>query len=58
MILDPTTLSVAEAVVFLTTGATFIFGTVLIVMMRFRPEGLLPARRMKHELHTTNSEHA
>ena len=29
MILDPTTLSVAEAVVFLTTGATFIFGTVL-----------------------------
>jgi branched-chain amino acid transport system permease protein len=28
-----------------------IFGVVLIVMMRFRPEGLLPERRRKHELH-------
>lgn len=29
----------------------FIFGMALIIMMRFRPEGLLPAERMKHELH-------
>ena len=28
----------------------FIFGAVLIVMMRFRPAGLLPERRHKHEL--------
>jgi branched-chain amino acid transport system permease protein len=29
----------------------FIFGIALILMMRYRPEGLLPAVRMKHELH-------
>jgi branched-chain amino acid transport system permease protein len=29
----------------------FIFGAALIIMMRFRPEGLIPAERMKHELH-------
>ena len=29
----------------------FIFGIALILMMRFRPEGLLPAKRMQHELH-------
>lgn len=29
----------------------FVFGSVLILMMRFRPEGLLPAERTKHELH-------
>lgn len=29
----------------------FIFGLALIVMMRFRPEGLLPARRQARELH-------
>lgn len=34
----------------------FIFGSVLIVMMRFRPEGLLPARRMRHELHPDPSK--
>ena len=28
-----------------------IFGLSLILMMRFRPEGLLPAARTKHELH-------
>ena len=28
-----------------------IFGAALIVMMRFRPEGLLPETRHKHELH-------
>jgi branched-chain amino acid transport system permease protein len=29
----------------------FIFGMALILIMRFRPEGLLPAERMKRELH-------
>ena len=28
-----------------------IFGAALIVMMRFRPEGILPGSRMRHELH-------
>jgi branched-chain amino acid transport system permease protein len=28
-----------------------IFGLVLILMVRFRPEGLLPSRRVQHELH-------
>jgi branched-chain amino acid transport system permease protein len=28
------------------------FGLVLILMVRFRPEGLLPSRRIQHELHT------
>jgi branched-chain amino acid transport system permease protein len=28
-----------------------IFGIALILMMRFRPEGLLPSARMQHELH-------
>jgi branched-chain amino acid transport system permease protein len=29
-----------------------IFGLALILMMRFRPEGLLPSSRVKRELHT------
>ena len=28
-----------------------IFGLALILMMRFRPEGLLPSVRVQHELH-------
>ncbi len=28
-----------------------IFGLALILMMRFRPEGLIPSNRVKHELH-------
>ena len=28
------------------------FGLVLIIMVRFRPEGLLPSRRIQHEWHT------
>jgi branched-chain amino acid transport system permease protein len=34
----------------------FIFGLVLILMMRFRPEGLLPARRIQRELHPEYDE--
>lgn len=29
----------------------FVFGMVLILMMRFRPEGLIPSNRVKEELH-------
>jgi branched-chain amino acid transport system permease protein len=35
-----------------------IFGVALIVMMRFRPEGLLPEARRKHELHPEEAEAA
>ena len=28
-----------------------VFGLVLILMVRFRPEGLLPSRRVRHEMH-------
>ncbi|HJS07278.1 MAG TPA: branched-chain amino acid ABC transporter permease, partial [Pirellulales bacterium] len=28
-----------------------LFGLALVLMMRFRPEGLLPSKRLKHELH-------
>ena len=34
----------------------FIFGTVLIVMMRFRPEGLIPEARHQRELHPEADE--
>jgi branched-chain amino acid transport system permease protein len=30
------------------------FGVALVAMMRFRPEGLWPSRRMQHELHATD----
>jgi branched-chain amino acid transport system permease protein len=33
-----------------------IFGLALILMMRFRPEGILPATHMKHELHPEEGE--
>jgi branched-chain amino acid transport system permease protein len=36
----------------------FIFGAALILMMRFRPEGLLPAARQKRELHPERAEAA
>jgi branched-chain amino acid transport system permease protein len=35
-----------------------IFGIALIVMMRFRPEGLLPESRRKHELHPEETQEA
>jgi branched-chain amino acid transport system permease protein len=34
----------------------FVFGLALILMMRFRPEGLLPAARQKRELHPERDE--
>jgi branched-chain amino acid transport system permease protein len=35
-----------------------VFGAALILMMRFRPEGLLPEARRKHELHPEEDEAA
>ena len=35
-----------------------IFGMVLILMVRFRPEGLLPSRRVQHEMHPDKSPEA
>ena len=35
-----------------------VFGIILILMMRFRPEGLLPEARRKHELHPEEAEAA
>jgi branched-chain amino acid transport system permease protein len=32
-----------------------LFGLALVLMMRFRPEGLLPSTRLKHELHEGES---
>jgi branched-chain amino acid transport system permease protein len=32
-----------------------LFGLALVLMMRFRPEGLLPSTRLKHELHKEGS---
>jgi len=31
-----------------------VFGLALVAMMRFRPEGLWPSRRMQHELHSAD----
>ena len=35
-----------------------IFGLALVLMMRFKPEGLLPSRRVKAELHHGDDSHA
>jgi branched-chain amino acid transport system permease protein len=38
-----------------TTWRLLIFGLVLLLMMRFRPEGLVPSKRMQRELHRERS---
>jgi branched-chain amino acid transport system permease protein len=46
--------SLIEKVQYLLTFSKWrymVFGLVLILMVRFRPEGLLPSRRVQHELH-------
>jgi branched-chain amino acid transport system permease protein len=35
-----------------------IFGTALVLMMRFRPEGLWPSERVKAEMHEDEDEKA
>jgi branched-chain amino acid transport system permease protein len=48
----------ASGNVFLTFSSYrwLIFGVALVLMMRFRPEGILPSRRVKAELHHEEDE--
>lgn len=49
--LGPKTLTL-PAIMFTFTGWRLsVFGLALILMMRFRPEGIVPSSRVKHELH-------
>ena len=49
--LGPRTLTL-PAIMFTFTGWRLsVFGLALILMMRFRPEGIIPSSRVKHELH-------
>jgi branched-chain amino acid transport system permease protein len=39
------------------TGSRFlIYGLILVIMMLFRPEGLLPSRQRKAELHAAEGD--
>jgi branched-chain amino acid transport system permease protein len=39
------------------TGSRFlIYGVILVMMMLFRPEGLLPSRQRKAELHAADDD--
>jgi branched-chain amino acid transport system permease protein len=50
------TLVTLPAIMFTFSGwRLIVFGLALILMMRFRPEGLVPSTRMKHELHDGSS---
>jgi len=51
-------LSTENAALKFSNWRLMIFGIALIVMMRFRPEGLLPAARLKRELHSDNQSPA
>jgi branched-chain amino acid transport system permease protein len=42
---------IAERLLTFSNWRLMIFGLSLLVMMRLRPEGLLPSRRIQHELH-------
>lgn len=42
----------------LTNSRFMIYGVILVLTMLFRPEGLLPSRRRKAELHATDAEGA
>jgi len=45
-----------EKLRFLENNRLLVFGLALIVVMRFRPEGLLPSTRRRLELHTETDE--
>lgn len=63
---DPTNFlfSVKAAIVHVIPGFTFgnirnlIFGVILVSIMIFRPEGLIPSARRRRELHMTENENA
>ncbi len=40
----------------LTNSRFLIYGTILVLMMLFRPEGLLPSRQRKAELHAADTD--
>jgi len=48
--------AVAHVHVDLSNSRFLIYGVILVLTMLFRPEGLLPNRRRRAELHTTNAE--
>ena len=61
---DPTNFmfTVKNAIVFVIPGFTFgnvrnlVFGIILVVIMIFRPEGLIPSARRRRELHASTAE--
>jgi len=48
---NPSLIEKAQTVLTFSNWKLMIFGLVLIVMVRFRPEGLLPSKRVRHEFH-------
>jgi branched-chain amino acid transport system permease protein len=40
----------------LTNSRFLIYGAILVAMMLFRPEGLIPSRQRKAELHAADSD--
>jgi branched-chain amino acid transport system permease protein len=48
---DPSLIEKAQTVLTFSNWKLMIFGLALIVTVRFRPEGLLPSRRLRHEFH-------
>jgi branched-chain amino acid transport system permease protein len=46
----------AQTLLTFSSWKLMIFGLALIVMVRFRPEGLLPSKRVQHELHEMRPE--
>jgi branched-chain amino acid transport system permease protein len=44
---------IAERFLSFSNWRLMVFGLALVAMMRFRPEGLWPSKRMQHELHGT-----
>jgi branched-chain amino acid transport system permease protein len=53
--IDTFNLSAENAALKFSNWRLLVFGIPLILMMRFRPEGLLPAATIKRELHPTDS---
>jgi branched-chain amino acid transport system permease protein len=53
---DDSLVEKAQTLLTFSNWKLMIFGLALIIVVRFRPEGLLPSRRVQHELHEV--EHA
>jgi branched-chain amino acid transport system permease protein len=48
---NPSLIEKAQTVLTFSNWKLMIFGLALIVVVRFRPEGLLPSKRVRHEFH-------